>query len=182
MVHVCTFSAWYSAVSGRTLSVRRCRCCRRHAILPCGEVRYGEVPVWHYPQCMTNDPETSVLYNSQCPVCNVEIGHYARYAGDAGLPIRFDDLNTDARDRWGLDFDTAARSLYVQHHGVLTTGVPAFLVLWSQMPRYRLLAQIVGLPGIRQIASAAYDHVFAPALYRRHRRRLARKSVREQVS
>lgn len=118
MVHVRTFSAWYSEVSGPTLPVRRCRCCRRHAILPRVEVRYGEVSVRHYQQCMTNDPETSVLYNSQCPVCNVEIGHYARYAGDAGLPIRFVDLNTDARDRWGLDLDTAARSLYVQHHGV----------------------------------------------------------------
>jgi len=145
-------------------------------------VRYGEVSVWHYPKCMTNDPVTSVLYNSQCPVCSVEVGHYARYAGEAGLPIRFDDLNTDARDRWGLGFDTAARSLYVQHDGVLISGVPAFLVLWSQMPRYRLLGQIVGLPGIKQIASAAYDHVFAPALYRRHRRRVDRKSVREQVS
>ena len=128
---------------------------------------------------MTNDPKILVLYNAQCSVCNVEIGHYARYADEAGLAISFDDLNTEARDRWGLDFDTAARSLYVKHDGVLVSGVPAFLVLWSQMPRYQLLAQIVGLPGIRQIASAAYDHVFAPALYRRHRRRLGRKSVDE---
>ena len=149
--------------------------------MPCGEVLYGEVSVCHYPQCMANDPEISVLYNSQCPVCNVEVGHYARYAGETGLTIRFDDLNTDALDRWGLDLDTAARSLYVQHDGVLISGVPAFLVLWSQMPRYRFLAHIVGMPGIKQIASAAYDHVFAPALYRRHQRRLGRKSVREQV-
>jgi predicted DCC family thiol-disulfide oxidoreductase YuxK len=148
---------------------------------PCGEVRHGEVSVWHYPRRMANDPDMSVLYNSQCPVCDLEIRHYAQYAGEAGLPIRFDDLNTDARDRWGLDADTAARSLYVQHDGVLLSGVPAFLALWSRMPRYRLLAQIVGLPGIRHVASAAYDHVFAPALYRRHRRRLDRKSVRQQM-
>lgn len=130
---------------------------------------------------MADDPETAVLYNSQCPVCNVKVGHYARYVGEAGLPIRFDDLNTDARDRWGLDFDTAARSLYVLHDGVLVSGVPAFLILWSRMPRYRMLAQVVGLPVIRQIASAAYDHVFAPALYRWHRRRLGRKSGSQKV-
>lgn len=131
---------------------------------------------------MTNPPETSVLYNAECPICNVEITHYARYANEAGLPIRFDDLNTSARDRWGIDADLAARSLYVQHDGVLVSGVPAFLVLWSQLPRYRLLGRIVGLPGIRQIACAAYDHVFAPVLYRRHLHRLSRKSVRQQVS
>ena len=130
---------------------------------------------------MANDPEISVLYNAQCPVCAVEIGHYARCFGEAGLQIRFDDLNTDARDHWGLDFDTAARSLYVQHHGVLVSGLPAFLLLWSRMPRYRLLGQIVGLPGIRQIAIAAYDHVFAPALYRWHLRRLISKSAPEQA-
>ncbi|WP_439547227.1 thiol-disulfide oxidoreductase DCC family protein [Sandarakinorhabdus sp.] len=149
-------------------------------ILPCGEVRHGEVSVCHYPRCMAKNSETAVLYNSQCPVCNVEIGHYARYVDEAGLTIRFDDLNTDARERWGLDSDTAARNLYVQHDGVLVSGVPAFLVLWSQMPRYRLLAKIVGLPGISHVASAAYDHVFAPALYRWHRRRQSRKAVREQ--
>ena len=120
---------------------------------------------------MNSNSETSVLYNSHCPVCSAEIGHYARYVGDAGLPIRFDDLNTEALDRWGLDRDTAARSLYVQRDGVLVSGVPAFVLLWSQMPRYRLLARMVGLPGIRHLASAAYDHVFAPALYRWHRHR-----------
>jgi len=120
---------------------------------------------------------TSVLYNSQCPVCNVEIGHYARYSGAAGLPIRFVDLNTDAWDQWGLDYDTAARRLYVHQDGVLTSGVPAFLVLWAQMPRYRLLGRLLGLPGIKQLASAAYDHVFAPALYRSHVRRLRKSSA-----
>jgi len=125
---------------------------------------------------------TSVLYNSACPVCSAEIGHYARYAGEAGLSIRFDDLNINAWDQLGLDYDKAARRLYVHHGDVLTSGVPAFLVLWAQMPRYRLLGKLLGLPGIRQLASAAYDYVFAPALYRLHRRRSARKSVREHVS
>jgi len=127
---------------------------------------------------MKKEPATSVLYNANCPVCNLEIGHYARYAALHGLPIRFDDLNTDARDQWGLDADTAARRLYVLHDGTLTSGIPAFLVLWAQMPRYRLLGQIVGLPGIRQIAGAAYDHVLAPVIYRWHLRRLRRQMAR----
>ena len=127
---------------------------------------------------METNSQTAVLYNSQCPVCAVEIAQYARYATEAGLPIRFDDLNVDAWDQWGLDYDTAARRLYVQHDGMLVSGVPAFLVLWEQMPRYRLLGQIVKLPGIRQIAVAAYDHVFAPALYRAHLLRLRKQAAR----
>ncbi|GGI73825.1 hypothetical protein GCM10007973_08320 [Polymorphobacter multimanifer] len=126
---------------------------------------------------MDKDLTTAVLYNSQCPICNVEIGHYARYAGEAGLPIRFDDANTDALDHWELDDDTAARRLYVHHDGVLISGVPAFLVLWAQMPRYRLLGKLMGLPVIKQLASLAYDYVFAPALYRSHVRRVRKSSA-----
>ncbi len=128
-----------------------------------------------YLRVMENSPRTSVLYNANCPVCNFEIGHYARCAGKTGLPIRFDDLNTDARHTWGLDADTAARRLYVLHDGVLTSGIPAFLILWAQMPRYRLLGRIVGLAGIRQIAAAIYDNVLAPVIYRWHLIRLRKQ-------
>ncbi len=123
------------------------------------------------------EPGTAVLYNADCPVCNFEIRHYAQYAHRTGLPIRFDDLNSAARRMWGLDADTAARRLYVLHDGVLTSGIPAFLVLWAQMPKYRWLARVVGLPGIRQIASVVYDHVLAPAIYRWHLRRQRRQTA-----
>ncbi len=127
---------------------------------------------------MENSARTSVFFNASCPVCNFEIQHYARYAGDNALPIRFDDLNSDAREAWGLDADTAARRLYVLHEGQLTSGISAFLVLWSQMPKYRWLAMVVGLPGIRQVASVVYDHVLAPAIYRWHQRWLRRQTAR----
>jgi predicted DCC family thiol-disulfide oxidoreductase YuxK len=126
---------------------------------------------------MENSHKTSVLFNATCPVCNFEITHYARYAVANDLPIRFDDLNSDALGQWGLDADTAARRLYVLHEGTLTSGIPAFLVLWAQMPRYRWLARIVGFPGIIQIASFTYDHLLAPAIYRWHLRRLRRRNA-----
>jgi len=127
---------------------------------------------------MQHEPDTRVLYNANCPVCSFEIGHYARYAEQSGLPIRFDDLNTGARDQWGIDADAAARRLYVLHKGVLTSGIPAFLMLWAQMPRYRWLGRIVRLPGIKQIAVVAYDHALAPAIYKWHLRRVRRQYAR----
>ncbi len=129
---------------------------------------------------MENRPKTSVLYNANCPVCNFEIQHYAQYAGANGLPIRFDDLNSEARSRWGLDADTAARRLYVLHDGKLTSGIAAFLVLWAQMPRYHWLARVVGLPGIRQVAAVAYDLVLAPVIYRWHLHRLRKQTTHPQ--
>jgi predicted DCC family thiol-disulfide oxidoreductase YuxK len=118
---------------------------------------------------MPND--TRVLYNAACPVCRAEIDHYARYTGARSIIVHYDDLNSQARADWGIDADTAARRLHVMQNGQLYTGVDAFLILWRQMPRYRPLAALVGLPGVRQLAGWMYDHVLAPRLYRRHLRR-----------
>ncbi len=157
--------------------MQRFRMTRGH---PFSTVPYGFHALLHYFSSMENNAKTSVLYNATCPVCNFEIQHYARYAGAQGLPIRFDDLNSNAREAWGLDADTAARRLYVLHDGALTSGIPAFLVLWAQMPKYRWLARVVGFPGIKQIACVAYDHVLAPVIYRWHLRRLRQQTARAQ--
>ncbi|RBI75740.1 DUF393 domain-containing protein [Roseovarius sp. TE539] len=120
--------------------------------------------------------ETRVLYNGDCPVCSAEIGHYRRYSDRNKLPIRFDDLNAPELADWGLDADTAAQRLYVARGGQLHSGIPAFLILWSEMPRYQWLARIVGLPIIRQFAEICYDRALAPLIYKRHLRRKARTS------
>jgi hypothetical protein len=137
----------------------------------------GFLIIRHYQKHIDEKVVTSLLYNSQCPVCSAEIGHYARHAGEAGLPIRFDDLNINAWGEWGLNYDQAAGRLYVHHEGVLTSGVPAFLVLWVQMPRYQLLGKLLVLTGIRQLASAAYDYIFASAIHRSHVRCLRKSSA-----
>jgi len=118
----------------------------------------------------------AVLYNAQCPVCRVEIEHYADYSQKHDLPIRFDDLNaTDALARWGIDADTAARRLHVLKDGDVLTGIPAFIVLWEEMPRYRRLAKVVSTPVVFQLACFAYEYVLAPLIYRYHLRRLRRR-------
>ena len=125
-----------------------------------------------------DDTTTSVLYNASCPVCSYEINHYAEYSRHAALPIRFDDLNdTDRLSEWDLDADTAARRLHVLKDGQLLAGIPAFIALWREMPRYRWLARLVRLPGVFQIACAVYDYALAPAIYRWHLLRLRRKAV-----
>lgn len=117
---------------------------------------------------MEPSDKTRVLFNAQCPVCNYEIRHYQSYAADKALPLRFEDLNSDDLADWGVTQDQAARRLYVLKDGTLYGGIDAFLILWSDMPRYRWLARVVGLPGLRRLASVAYDHALAPAIYRWH--------------
>jgi hypothetical protein len=61
---------------------------------------------------MENSPETSILYTASCVVSDFETRHSARHAEDNILPIRFDDLTSDALGRWGPDADTAAQGLF----------------------------------------------------------------------
>lgn len=122
------------------------------------------------------DDTTEILYNGDCPVCSIEIRHYANLAEQRELPLRFDDLNSEDLARWGVDADQAARRLHVRHQGEVLSGIPAFLVFWAQMPGYRWVARVVGLPGLRQLASALYDYILAPVLFRCHRMRQRRSS------
>ncbi|MEM7544418.1 MAG: DUF393 domain-containing protein [Pseudomonadota bacterium] len=117
---------------------------------------------------------THVIYNARCPVCAAEIGHYRTYSEGRALPLVFHDLNESDLARWGLTADQAARRLYVVVDERLESGIPAFLILWRAMPRYRWLARLISLPGIRHLAVLIYDHLAAPLIYARFKRRQAR--------
>jgi predicted DCC family thiol-disulfide oxidoreductase YuxK len=126
---------------------------------------------------MTTQKNTEVLYNAACPVCSKEIDHYAALTEQEVLPIGYDDLNDPEKlARWGLSPEAAARRLHVRKDGEILSGVPAFIALWREIPRYRWLARVVSFPGIYQLASAVYDYVLAPLLYRWHLRREARQA------
>lgn len=117
---------------------------------------------------------TEVLYNAACPVCSYEIDHYAKISKRHGLPIAFTDLNDiDGLRRWGLTADAAARRLHVLSDGEMLAGIPAFIALWREMPRYQWLAKLVSLPGVFHLAVLVYDRVLVPLLYRWHVRRQA---------
>lgn len=120
--------------------------------------------------------ETEVLYNDACPVCRREVNHYAKLSAQAALPILYDDLGDAERlARWGLSPEQAAKRLHVRKDGQIYAGIPAFIVLWREIPRYRWLARLVSLPGVHGAACLIYDHVLAPLLYRWHVKR--QKSV-----
>lgn len=127
-------------------------------------------------------PAEAVLYNGACPVCATEIAHYAALARNSGTRLRFDDLNAAELAAWGVDADTAARRLHVRAGSEVLAGVPAFLALWRALPRYRWLARLVGLPGIRHAAVVIYDRALAPLLHRRHLARQRRAQSRSPRS
>ena len=57
----------------------------------------------------------------------------------------------------GVSLSDALKSLHVRSaSGAVVSGVDAFLVLWRALPRWRLLAQVVAMPGVYGVARAVY--------------------------
>lgn len=121
-------------------------------------------------------PALIVIYNASCPICAREIASYRRYCETRALPVAFHDLDRTDLAALKLTPEQAARRLHVIDRGTLLAGTPAFLALWSAMPRFRPLARVLALPGLRQIATLLYEGLAAPGLYALHRRRVARQT------
>ncbi|MCR9220297.1 MAG: DUF393 domain-containing protein [Alphaproteobacteria bacterium] len=118
----------------------------------------------------------TTLYHGACPICGTEVAHYRQYAAERALPLGWQDVS-DGADApllaaHGVDREAAKRRLHVvTADGRLLAGVDAFQALWAEMPRYRWLARLVGLPIVRPLAELVYERLLAPALYRFNRRR-----------
>lgn len=120
--------------------------------------------------------KTEVLYNAACPICKREIDHYAKLSAKHDLPIGYHDLgNATQLAQWGMTEKDAAMRLHVRKDGQIYGGIPAFIVLWQDIPQMRWLAKLVSVPGVHWVACKAYDYVLAPLLYRWHLWRMARQ-------
>jgi predicted DCC family thiol-disulfide oxidoreductase YuxK len=113
--------------------------------------------------------ETEVLYNGSCPICSREVKHYERLSEMQALPIAYDDLgDTETLARWGISAEAAAKRFHVRKGGKITSGIPAFVLLWRDIPQMRWLAKLVSVPGVHGLACLVYDYILAPLLYRMH--------------
>ncbi|MEH6646104.1 thiol-disulfide oxidoreductase DCC family protein [Sulfitobacter sp.] len=118
-----------------------------------------------------------VLYNASCPICRREVDHYAKLSAQHALPIRYDDLGQGhALADWGISEQDAAKRLHVRKAGQVYSGIPAFILLWREIPQTRRLAKLVSLPGVHWVACKIYDYVLAPLLYLWHLTRQRREN------
>jgi predicted DCC family thiol-disulfide oxidoreductase YuxK len=87
----------------------------------------------------------------------------------------FEDLNRADLGGWKLTEDQAKRRMHAAlPDGRIISGVPAFAAIWGALPGMGWLSRLAMAPGLRQVADLLYNHVAAPWLYHRQRRREAR--------
>ncbi len=108
-----------------------------------------------------------VYYDGKCRVCLKEIEYYRRIA-PAGVFYWLDitDPYIDLK-RESFSLVQAMKLLHVKdHQGVVHVGVDAFITIWRELGRWRLLANVVSLPVFYQVTCVVYK-VFAQWRFKR---------------
>nr|WP_082029749.1 DUF393 domain-containing protein [Ruegeria sp. ANG-S4] len=97
-----------------------------------------------------------MYYDGSCPLCSVEIGHYAACEGSDGLHF-VDVSNSDVRLGDDLTRQEAMGRFHVRlADGKLVSGARGFTELWGALPKWRWLARVARLPGILPLLELAY--------------------------
>ncbi|MAW33007.1 MAG: thiol-disulfide oxidoreductase [Proteobacteria bacterium] len=108
-----------------------------------------------------------VFYDGKCNLCAKEIDYYRRIA-PAGF-FYWQDITESAEElnKDGISTKEGLKFLHVKDNkGKLHVGVAAFVVIWSKLDMWRILARLVSFPLIRQIADWLYG-VFAEWRFKR---------------
>ena len=119
---------------------------------------------------LTQDSKNSMTatfyYDGACPLCTREIAHWRRLlAEDRKLDARPSLILHDISggdlgllSKFGVGLDGAlARAHAIDEAGMLHTGIPSFVVAWSKLPRWHLLASFFRrVPFAVSVAEVAY--------------------------
>ena len=82
-----------------------------------------------------------LFYDGGCPLCRKEINHYIRI--DHDKRIEWIDITKagEQLSEQGLSFTDTMRLIHaIDRKGTPQVGIPAFLVIWDELPGYRWLA------------------------------------------
>jgi predicted DCC family thiol-disulfide oxidoreductase YuxK len=99
----------------------------------------------------------TVFFDGKCGLCSTEINHYRKIAPDGVFDWR--DITKSANDleKRGIRLSEGLKLLHAEdNNGRIHVGVDAFVLMWKQIRRWRILALLVSLPIIRQVAIITY--------------------------
>ena len=111
-----------------------------------------------------------VYFNNSCKICKAEIDLYKKEKIDR---INWIDItnNRTAKMETKKDYKQLLRRLHVEKDGKIFSGAKAFLLVWKNIPKYKVLYSIFSLPIIFQIFSVIYE-IIALFLFFKNRKQL----------
>ena len=111
-----------------------------------------------------------VYFNNSCKICKAEIDLYKK---EKINQINWIDItnNENASIETNKNNRELLRRLHVEKNGKIFSGAKAFLLVWKNIPKYRILYSIFSLPVIFQIFSVIYE-IIAFFLYLKNKKKI----------
>ena len=109
------------------------------------------------PQSLPNNSMIKVYFDGKCALCSKEINYYQRIVPEG--VFEWLDIATDPSllEGLGISQREALKRLHVlDSAGTIKTGINAFQVIWEQLPNWRILGRITGVPGIYHFLEYLY--------------------------
>ena len=97
-----------------------------------------------------------VFFNDSCNICRLEINHYKKIS-DTSLEWVDITNNKDALELTSKSQKELLRRLHVIDNGKVIGGAKAFLIIWSKIPKYRILSKIFSFKPLFLIFHYLYE-------------------------
>ena len=115
-----------------------------------------------------------VYFNDSCNICRMEINHYKKIANSE---LEWIDItnNDEAIKITSKSQKELLRRLHVINDGEVIGGAKAFIIIWSKIPKYKILSKIFSIKPLFIIFHYLYE-IAAFFLFLKNRKQLNEKT------
>ena len=115
-----------------------------------------------------------VYFNDSCNICRMEINHYKKIANS---DLEWIDItnNDEAIKITSKSQKALLRRLHVINDGEVIGGAKAFIIIWSKIPKYKILSKIFSIKPLFIIFHYIYE-IAAFFLFLKNRKQLNEKT------
>ena len=115
-----------------------------------------------------------VFFNDSCNICRMEINHYKKIANS---DLEWIDItnNDEAIKITSKSQKELLRRLHVINDGEVIGGAKAFIIIWSKIPKYKILSKIFSIKPLFIIFHYLYE-IAAFFLFLKNRKQLNEKT------
>ena len=115
-----------------------------------------------------------VYFNDSCNICRMEINHYKKIANS---DLEWIDItnNDEAIKITSKSQKELLRRLHVINDGEVIGGARAFIIIWSKIPKYKILSKIFSIKPLFIIFHYIYE-IAAFFLFLKNRKQLNEKT------
>ena len=115
-----------------------------------------------------------VYFNDSCNICRMEINHYKKIANS---DLEWIDItnNDEAIKITSKSQKELLRRLHVINDGEVIGGAKAFIIIWSKIPKYKILSKIFSIKPFFIIFHYIYE-IAAFFLFLKNRKQLNEKT------